>query len=123
MYTIGVCSRKGADYTDFASAWSARLSVFFRPKMFLVETKQHRARERPFQRRERVEQSERQPPRRAQHQRVVAERAEQSVRERDARPAVGAPPPRVRREALARANLIARHRKQLLRQLPGIAHA
>jgi hypothetical protein len=52
---------------------------------FSANAEQHRAGERSFRQRNGVEQSERQPARPAQQRKVVAEQADESVRERDTR--------------------------------------
>src|SRR5512143_419871 len=87
----------------------------------LAKPEQHRARERSLRRRQGVEQSERQPAGPAQEREVVAEEVDETVRERDAGPAVGPPAARVALEHRPIADRLARRVDDRPRELERVA--
>jgi hypothetical protein len=86
-----------------------------------VQSEEHRTRKCALRRGHRAKQSKRQPARPADERRVVPENADETVRERDAGDAIGAPGVQIAIDHRAIAHRVARRIEDDLRKFPGIA--
>src|ERR1700687_3726865 len=138
------CKARGANYNRSAQAFArcmrdiflrtSRIDVarfleggnFHRADRYcaaLVKPEQHRTRERALYRRNRIEQSERQPARPAHKRKIVAEPPDETMRERDSGHPIGATGGEIAFDHSALAQSFARSVDNELSQLPCVAHA